>query len=88
MSTSAAKPPIDVEAIDVFVDADSLRIVLSDGRQVSVPLKTVAWLSWLAEATPEQRSKWVIEPGGFAVFWPDLDDGVEIGHLLERRALN
>ncbi len=88
MSTSAAKPPIDVEAVDVFVDADRLRILLSDGRQVSVPLRTVPWLSWLAEATPEQRSNWAIEPGGFAVFWPDLDDGVEVGHLLERHALN
>ncbi len=87
MSTSAAKLPIDVEAVDVVVDAHRLRIVLNDGRQVSVPLKTVSWLSWLAEATPGQRSNWVIEPGGYAVFWPDLDDGVEISHLLERHAL-
>jgi hypothetical protein len=88
MSTSAAKLPIEVEAVDVAVDAERLRIVLNDGRQVSVPLKTVSWLSWLAEATPEQRSNWVIEPGGYAVFWPDLDDGVEIGQLLERHTLS
>ncbi|HEY5475093.1 MAG TPA: DUF2442 domain-containing protein [Tepidiformaceae bacterium] len=88
MSTSAAKLPIDVEAVEVAVDAERLRIVLNDGRQVSVPLKTVSWLSWLAEATPEQRSNWVIEPGGYAVFWPDLDDGVEIGQLLERHTLS
>jgi len=80
-------PVRDVEAVDVVVDANRLRIVLSDGRQESIPLKTVPWLSSLAEATPEQRSNWVIEPGGYAVFWPDLDDGVEIGHLLERHVL-
>ena len=88
MSTSAAKPPVDVEAVDGAIDADWVRIGLSDGRQVSVPLKKVPWLSWLAKATPDQRANWAIEPGGFAVFWPDLDDGVEICHLLERHALS
>jgi len=81
------KPTNDAQAVDVAVDAEQLHIQLSDGRQVSVPLKTVPWLTWLAEATAAQRAHWAIAPGGFAVFWPDLDDGVEIAHVLERHSL-
>jgi hypothetical protein len=44
-------------------------------------------LKWLAKATPEQRAKWTIEPGGFAIYWEELDDGIEISHLLSMRAL-
>jgi len=45
------------------------------------------WLKWLAEATPEQRAKWAIEPGGFVVYWEELDDGFEIQHLLSLQPL-
>jgi len=30
----------------------------------------------------EQRANWSLEPGGFAIYWNDLDDGIEICHLL------
>ncbi|HJW85584.1 MAG TPA: DUF2442 domain-containing protein [Candidatus Brocadiaceae bacterium] len=39
-------------------------------------------MRWLANATPEQRSRWSIEPGGFAIYWEDLDDGIEVCRLL------
>jgi hypothetical protein len=45
------------------------------------------WLKWLANATPDQRVKWTIEPGGFAIYWEELDDGIEISHLLSTQAL-
>jgi hypothetical protein len=25
---------------------------------------------------------WSLEPRGFAIYWPDLDDGIEVAHLL------
>ena len=56
-----------------------LYIVLADGREIGVPLEQ---LSWLAQATPAQRAKWHIEPRGFAVYWDELDDGVEVDHLM------
>ena len=42
----------------------------------------IEWLRWLYEATPEQCANWSLEPGGYAVYWDDLDDGVEVCHLL------
>jgi hypothetical protein len=64
-----------------------LHILLSDGREISLPIKQMGWLKWLANATPEQRSKWTIEPGGYAVYWEELDDGLEIAHRLSLQPL-
>lgn len=64
-----------------------LYITLSDEREIGVPFKRIHWLAWLAQATPEQRENWSLEPGGFAIWWDDLDDGIEIGHLLQRQPL-
>ena len=44
-----------------------LYVVLNDGREVSLPIDRIPWLRWLAQATPEQRECWSLEPGGFAV---------------------
>ncbi|MCB9431681.1 MAG: DUF2442 domain-containing protein [Ardenticatenaceae bacterium] len=54
---------------------------------MSIPFHTIPWLRWLANATPAQRNNWHIEPGGFAIYWDELDDGIEIAHLLGMRPL-
>jgi hypothetical protein len=77
-----------VQATGVQFEGDRLTLLLSDGREVSVPLGKMEWLQWLAKATPEQRAHWSIEPGGFAVYWEDLDDGFEIAHLLAMQPLS
>lgn len=61
---------------------DSLIVSHDDGREVLVPLDRVSWLTWLRRATPEERAHWTLEPRDFAVYWPDLDDGIEVRHLL------
>jgi hypothetical protein len=45
-------------------------------------------LAWLAQASPEQRARWSIEPDGFAIYWEGLDDGFEIAHLLAMQPLS
>jgi len=50
-------------------------------------MERVEWLNWLMKATQEQRLRWTIEPGGYAVYWEDLDDGIEVCHLLEMQPL-
>jgi len=75
------------QARAIRFDANRLIVSLSDEREISVPIDRVDWLNWLAKATPEQRDNWAIESGGFAVYWDDLDDGVEIVHLLTMEPL-
>ncbi len=87
MSTLADKVTTQVKAVGVRFHDNRLYVSLSDGREVSVPLDHVQWLRWLAKATPEQRTQWTIEPGGFAIFWENLDDGIEVEHLLALQSL-
>jgi hypothetical protein len=88
MNTLTVKSTEHVRAKSARVTANSLHVQLNDGREISVRLNEVPWLKWLAKATPKQRGNWLLEPGGYAIFWPDLDDGVEIYHLLDRQPLN
>lgn len=83
MATSpTSSPDSEVRATGVEVSRDSLRIELSDGRVIETRIAKVPWLRWLQEASEEARANWSLEPGGFAIFWEDLDDGVEVRHLL------
>ncbi|MBA4179278.1 MAG: DUF2442 domain-containing protein [Anaerolinea sp.] len=72
------------QASAVLVRFDGNRLVLGpdDGREISVDMERVSWLRWLREADASARANWALEPGGYAVYWPDLDDGVEVRHLL------
>ena len=83
MSTLAGKaeaiPKRARIAIDVRFTRSMLYISLADGREIGVPLSRFPWLS---QATPKQRAAWHIEPQGFAVYWDELDDGIEIDHLM------
>ncbi len=87
MNTLLEKQTDAVSAEAVRFTGERLIVALSDGRELSVPYKKIAWLRWLAKATPKQRANWSLEPGGYAIFWDDLDDGVEICHLLGMESL-
>ena len=63
----------DPVAIDVQVSDAALRIVLSDGRELSAPL---AWFPRLRDATPEQRRNWEPIGRGHGLHWPDEDVSV------------
>ena len=82
MLTSPDRATDQVRTAGVRFVEDTLIVQLSDGRELSVPLNRSDWLKWLRDATPEQRANWSIEPRGFAVYWEDLDDGIELNHLL------
>ena len=87
MNTLTVKTAEQVRAKSVRFTGKAIRVRFDDGREVSLPFNEVPWLKWLAKATPKQRANWTIEPGGFAIYWPDLDDGVEVCHLLDSMPL-
>ena len=76
-----------VAATGVRFDGNILCVALSDGRELSVPLQRVPWLRWLRKASPELRARWSLEPGGFAIYWEELDDGIEVSRLLGMQPL-
>jgi len=88
MLTSANKVVSEqVAATNVRFEKNVLYVTLSDGREVSLPIDRIEWLEWLAKATTEQREKWSLEPGGYAIYWEELDDGIEVGHILAMEPL-
>lgn len=76
-----------VAATGVYFVGAKLIVILSDGREITLPLDKFTWLSWLAQASPEQQANWSLEPGGYAVYWEDLDDGFEVEHILTPQPL-
>jgi len=75
------------DSLAVRFVGEKLCVELSDGRELRVPYRRIPWLAWLAKATPKQRNAWSLEPGGYAIYWDELDDGIEIGHLLAMEAI-
>jgi Protein of unknown function (DUF2442) len=88
MNTLTTMTNEQVPAKSVRFTANILQVRLDDGREISVPFTEVPRLKWLAKATSKQRANWSLEPGGYAIFWPDLDDGIEVCHLLAADRLN
>jgi hypothetical protein len=83
MIISASKLNVEqVAATAVSCTDNILHLSLDDGRIISLPIEDIPWLNWLAQASPAQRDNWHIEPGGFAVYWEELDDGFEVEHVL------
>jgi len=67
----------------VTVTKDTLRVDLSDGRTISVPL---SWFPRLVHATLAERSNWRLIGKGHGVHWPDIDEDISVGGLLAGRA--
>ena len=71
----------DPTATAVKVSDLALRIVLSDGRELSAPL---AWFPRLRDATAQQRANWVPIGRGHGLHCPDLDEDISIRALMGR----
>ena len=77
MSTSVIR--MDPVAVEVSVSDVALRVVMADGRELSVPLVR---LPRLLNATPAQRSHWRFIGRGEGIDWPDVDEDVSVESLL------
>ena len=71
---------MSISATSVSFDAYNMRIGLSDGRTVEVPL---AWFPRLLHATAAQRNAFRI--GRRGIHWPDIDEDVSIDGILSGR---
>jgi len=67
------------EAEDVTVTEDTLRVELSDGRTISVPL---AWYPRLVHATQEERDAWELIGERQGIRWEALDEDLSVEGLL------
>ena len=70
---------LSAEAMGVEFVGDSVRVMLTDGREISAPLE---WFPRLRDATDEQRLNWRLIGRGEGVHWPDLDEDVSVNAML------
>jgi hypothetical protein len=66
-------------ALKVTFDDDSMWVDLTDGRKLAVPL---TYFPRLLNATPEQRSQFIISGGGIGIHWDELDEDISVKGLL------
>jgi hypothetical protein len=75
MSTLA----IEARAKKIWIDEENLWLLLSDGRQLSVPL---VYFPRLLKATPEQRRHFDVSGDGIGIHWDELDEDISVEGLL------
>lgn len=73
---------LEALATSVRFDADNMWVLLSDGRQLGVPL---AYFPRLAKASAAQRKKYIVSGGGVGLHWDDLDEDISVPALLAGR---
>ena len=78
MSTSANEI-LQPTADDVKVTRNALKVDLSDGRTISVPL---TWYPRLLHATTEERKNWRLIGRGRGIHWEDVDEDISVEGLL------
>jgi len=80
VSSSARNPAIQPAlAKTVRFTAGRVRVGLSDGREISVPVER---FPALARASDKQRRRWEIVSFGTAIYWPDIDEEIGVAGLL------
>lgn len=81
MITSVIEAQIP-DAMDVSVTDDTLIVVMSDGRTLSVP---IVWYPRLLHATRQERNNWELTGGGYGIHWPDVDEDISVEGLIAGR---
>lgn len=77
MSTLAKKSTPQAQKV-WFTDA-KMYVLLTDGRELGVPLE---WFSTLRDATEAQRMNWHLIGGGIDIHWEELGEDLSIAGLL------
>ena len=79
MSSSAAKKIHDFSAVRVYFEKKFLCVVLTDGREVKVPLE---FYPRLVHAKPSQRKKYQLIGRGTGIHWPDIDEDLSVEGIV------
>lgn len=66
------------QPVKVAFLTDYVSIWLANGDLITVSLDVFPWLK---EATPKERANYEFD--ALSVYWPDLDDGIDIDWLLQ-----
>ena len=74
--------PAAARAIGLIMGTDEFVVCLPDGRRLCVPY---ASFPRLENASAVQRGHFEVCARGRLLHWPDIDEDIEVQHLVERR---
>lgn len=63
----------------VSFDAERMHVLLTDGREIGVPL---SWFPRLEQASREQRDAWELMGQGIGIHWEEIDEDISVPRLL------
>ena len=69
-------------AVAAAFTGSELRLELSDGRTLSVP---ISWYPRLVHATAQERANWKFTGGGEGLHWPDIEEDISVEGLIAGR---
>lgn len=69
----------EAKAMKVWSDNENLWLLLTDGRQLSIPL---VYFPKLNDATTEELSDYNLSGGGLGIHWDNLDEDLYVPNLL------
>lgn len=79
MTTSHNKSDGPARAVGVTFTELQFTVALQDGRYLTIPLW---WYPRLERATRTERKNWKLLGAGVVIQWPDLDEFIEVEHLV------
>ncbi|NND33524.1 MAG: DUF2442 domain-containing protein [Saprospiraceae bacterium] len=78
MSTLMTESNI-LRAVKLWFTEEKIYVLLSDDREIAVPLK---WFPHLFTATEKQRNNWRLIGKGIGIHWEDIDEDLSAQGLL------
>jgi hypothetical protein len=70
---------VQPKAMAIVCSDDELRVSLTDGRTLSVPM---AWFPRLAHASSSERADYELLGDGEGIHWPQVDEDISVAGLL------
>lgn len=70
---------ISVTAQEVWFTESKMQVLLTDGREVGIPLE---WFPKLRDCPEPARLNWRLIGNGIGIYWPDLDEDLSVTGLL------
>ena len=75
--------PDIVRAVKLWFADEKIYVLLSDEREIAIPLK---WFPRLSNATEKQRNNWRLIGKGIGIHWEDVDEDLSVKGLLTNHA--
>jgi hypothetical protein len=66
-------------AVNVEVASETLKVALTDGRELSAPLDR---FPRLRDASEKQRGNWRLIGAGVGIHWDEIDEDIAVATLL------